>query len=262
MRVPRYRLYIDESGDHTYKKLDNVGHRYLALLGVWFRQAEDYLAFVHALEKFKDALFGERPDDPVILHRTDIINRRGAFGILCEEGKRKTFDEGLLQLVDQARFRMVCVVLDKQAHQKQYADPFHPYHYCLATMLERYAGWLVYKNVVGDVMAESRGGEEDLQLKQAYKRAYESGTLHFSHEKFQIALTSKDIKIRPKSANIAGLQLADVLAYPVRQAILADKGLIPDPGDVFGKRVYEAARPKYNCREGTGQVEGYGFKCL
>ena len=107
-----------------------------------------------------------------------------------------------------------------------------------------------------------RGGEEDLQLKQAYKRAYESGTLHFSHEKFQIALTSKDIKIRPKSANIAGLQLADVLAYPVRQAILADKGLIPDPGDVFGKRVYEAARPKYNCREGTGQVEGYGFKCL
>ncbi len=39
----RYRLDIDESGDHTYKKIDDVGHRYLALLGVWFRQGDDYL---------------------------------------------------------------------------------------------------------------------------------------------------------------------------------------------------------------------------
>jgi len=29
----RYRLYIDESGDHTYKLLDDPSHRYLALLG-------------------------------------------------------------------------------------------------------------------------------------------------------------------------------------------------------------------------------------
>ncbi len=40
---------------------------------------------------------------------------------------------------------------------------------------------------------------------------------------------------------------ADVLAYPVKQALLAQKGLIPDPGDVFGKKVYE---------EEIGIVEG------
>ncbi len=129
-------------------------------------------------------------------------------------------------------------------------------------MLERYAGWLLYKNVIGDVMAESRGGEEDLQLKQAYRRTYESGTLHFGHEKFRCTLSSKDIKVQPKKANIPGLQLADMLAYPVRQAILLDRGLIPHPGDVFGRRVYEAARLKFNCQESTGQVEGYGYKCL
>ena len=92
-RVPRYRLYIDESGDHTYKKLDDIGHRYLALLGVWFRQQKDYLEFVHELEQFKENLFGERPDSPVILHRTDIINRRGAFGILCNEDKIPSANE-------------------------------------------------------------------------------------------------------------------------------------------------------------------------
>ena len=210
----RYRLYIDESGDHSYNKLDIVGHRYLALLGVWFRQSDDYLPFARELDRFRDKLFGERPDNPVILHRSDIINRRGPFGILREGDKQKAFDSGLLKIIEEARFKITCVLLDKKSHHEQYTDPFHPYHYCLAAMLERYAGWLVYKNVVGDVMAESRGGEEDLQLKQAYRRAYESGTQHFSHEKFQLGLTSKDLKIRPKSANIAGLQLADVLAYP------------------------------------------------
>jgi hypothetical protein len=68
--------------------------------------------------------------------------------------------------------------------------------------------------------------------------------------------------LRCGKANIAGLQLADVLAYPVRQAVLLEKRLISDPGDVFGKKVYEAARPKFNCQEWTGQVEGYGYKCL
>lgn len=258
----RYRLYIDESGDHTYRKIEDVGHRYLALLGVWFRQGDDYLAFANDLERFKHDLFGRRLDNPVILHRSDIINRKNAFGILCNASKRKSFDDGLLELIDRARFKMLCVLLDKKGHHDRYVDPFHPYHYCLTAILERYAGWLIYKNTIGDVMAESRGGEEDLQLKQAYRRTYESGTLHFDRKKFQLALTSKDIKVQLKKADIAGLQLADVLAYPVKQAILVQKGLIPDPGNVFGKKVYEVAQKKFNFREGTGQIEGYGFKCL
>jgi hypothetical protein len=53
-------------------------------------------------------------------------------------------------------------------------------------------------------MPESRGGEEDLQLKQAYRRTYESGTLHFGHEKFQAALSSKDLKVQ-RAAQILGV---------------------------------------------------------
>jgi len=46
----RYRLYIDESGDHTYNLLDDPSHRYLALLGVWFRLPDDYQDFADDLE--------------------------------------------------------------------------------------------------------------------------------------------------------------------------------------------------------------------
>jgi hypothetical protein len=42
----------------------------------------------------------------------------------------------------------------------------------------------------------------------------------------QQVLTSKHLKIRPKSANEAGLQLADLLAYPSYREILASRGLL------------------------------------
>lgn len=254
----RYRLYVDESGDHTYNLLEEPAHRYLALLGVWFRQADDYVAFADNLEQFKRDIFGPRPDKPVVLHRSDIINRKGPFGLLCQPEIRRRFDEGLLRVIALARFGMTCVIIDKQLHYKRYSSSFHPYHYCLASLLDLFSGWLNYKNVVGDVMAEARGREEDLQLRQAYRRVYESGTSMFSHEQHQRALTSRDIKIQNKRANIAGLQLADILAYPIKQACLVEKGFINDPGDVFGAQIVRLTGDKFNNNEGTGKVDGYG----
>jgi hypothetical protein len=260
--VNSYRLYIDESGDHTYNNLENPAHKYLGLLGVWFRRPDHYVSFASDLERFKEKLFGKRPDNPVILRRSEIINKKGPFGMLKDPNKCNLFDAELLEIVGRANFKMVCLILNKETHKAQYVDPFHPYHYCVATMLERYCGWMEYKNSVGDVVAESRGKEEDLQLKQAYRNTYESGTRFFSHERFQKTLTSHDIKIRPKSANIAGLQLADILARPVKCALLAKMGMVQDSGGTYGTKMFAVAEPKFNRNEWRGTVEGYGYKCL
>lgn len=254
----RYRLYLDESGDHTYNQLDDLSRRYLGLLGVWFRQADDYVAFDHDMNSFKQGIFGARPDKPVVLHRSCIINRKGPFGVLCDPEIRRRFNDGLLGVIQRAKCHVACVVIDKQTHSGRYDNPLHPYHYCLAAMLDRYSGWLNYKTAVGDVMAEGRGREEDLQLAQAYRRVYEGGTIMFSHSHHQKALTSKDIKIQSKRANLPGLQLADILAHPVKQAMLIEKGLIPETGDVYGKQIIEAVDSKFNKKEGSGQVSGYG----
>ena len=58
--------------------------------------------------------------------------------------------------------------------------------------------------------------------------------------------------------SIAGLQLADVLAHPVKQAMLAEKGHIPDPGNNFGRRLYHLVEEKLNQNYRSGKVEGYG----
>lgn len=72
----RYRLYLDESGDHVFNFLEKPSHRFLCLLGCWFRNPE-YMDFHARVEDFKRAHLPHHPDDPPILHREDIINRRG-----------------------------------------------------------------------------------------------------------------------------------------------------------------------------------------
>ncbi|MGQ9666008.1 MAG: hypothetical protein ACUVWB_01725, partial [Anaerolineae bacterium] len=104
------------------------------------------------------------------------------------------------------------MVIDKQAHINRYGNAaHHPYHYCLTVLLERYCGFLNHLHANGDVMGESRGGAEDQQLKAAYQSVYENGTKSHEPTFFQRALTSKELKLKPKSANIAGLQIADLL---------------------------------------------------
>ena len=254
---PVYRLYLDESGDHTYNLLDDPSHRFLALLGVWFRLGVEYDRFSQDMGMFKREVFGYRADKPVILHRTDIINRRGPFGRLREPEVESRFNDGLLELIRSGPYTLICVIIDKKRHFEQYSSPFHPYHYCMAAILDRYCGWLNYRNAVGDVIAESRGKTEDRQLLQAYLRVYESGTIMFPFPHHQRVLSSKKLKITPKVADVAGIQLADVLAHPIKQACLAEKGLIPEQGGVFGQRVCEAVEGKYNSGRG-GKIDGYG----
>jgi len=258
IKKPSYRLYIDESGDHTYNLLDDPSHRYLALLGVWFKQSDDYLLFTEQLENFKRDIFGIRPDKPVIIHRSDVINRRGPFGKLCDVKICNEFDAGIIRIVAEAQFKLACVVIDKKAHSQKYISPFHPYHYCLAALLDRYSGWLNLRNTMGDVIAESRGTHEDRQLTQSYRRVYESGTLLFSYEHHQRALSSRDIKMASKAANIAGLQLADILAYPIKQSYLIEKGRITDSLGAFSRKICKAVADKFNMNKSKNQVEGYG----
>jgi len=187
-----------------------------------------------------------------------LINRRGPFWRLRDPDNHCRFDEGFLRFLTDQDYSLITVVMDKKAHIERYGRAaYHPYHYGLAALLERYGGFLSRLNARGDVMAESRGRREDQQLKAAYRRLYESGTQLHDAQFFRRALTSKEIKLKPKLANIAGLQVADLLAYPCKQGILIAEGKMEDPGEVFGKEICRCVGPKHNRRYLEGRVKGY-----
>ncbi len=254
----RYRLYLDESGDHVFNKLDEPSHRYLCLIGCWFRNPE-YLAFYEKLEEFKKQHIPHHPDDPPILHREDIINRRGHFKHLQDAAKSAEFDDALLQVVREAQFRVVAVVIDKLTlRQKHGGGAAHPCHLAMGFMLQRYCSFLNHINRCGDVLAESRGGREDRLLSDSYARVYSRGVWVTGEEVFQKALTSAQLKVKKKSANIAGLQLADLLGHPVRQAILREEHHLAEPLRPFAERLVPIVEGKYNRHLYDGRVAGYG----
>ena len=53
-----------------------------------------------------------------------------------------------------------------------------------------------------------------------------------------------------KANNIAGLQLADLIAHPSRNEILKDQNLLEGEVAPFAQRVIEILREKYDQREG------------
>lgn len=281
---PLYRLYIDESGDHTYgrKELEHLsftinGHllgssavahypqlekndkRYLGLTGCIFKLDYYREQFGPTFEAFKRDFFD--PDEQVIFHAKDIMQRRGPFHVLQNEDIASHFDAGLIDLIANADYRVINVVIDKKDHvQKFGSSAWHPYHYCLANMLTRYCHFLRKHRAKGDAMAESRGTTEDAELKHAYSGLYAEGTRFKSGAFFQQFLTSKEIKIKPKEKNVAGLQLADMLSHPLKKYTLMRRGLLTEPkDDVFWMKVVEAAKPKLDCRESDGHVDGYGL---
>lgn len=107
-------------------------------------------------------------------------------------------------------------------------------------------------------MGEARGGTEDRLLKKSYARVYQSGVWTTQAHAFQAALTSCELKLKAKVANISGLQLADLLGHPVKQWVLRRHGLIPDEPPPFACRLMEAVTPKLNRQPNTGEIENYG----
>lgn len=244
---PEFRLYVDEVGNSDLESSDNPNHRFLSLSGV-ILNLDHVATIVHPqMEALKVEFFGSHPDEPVIFHRKEMVNTKYPFEALADSSIQAAFDSRLLSCLAAWDYTVTTVCLDKKAHKENYSTwRYDPYHYCLAVLLERFVFFLRRRRKVGDVMAESRGGKEDMRLKRSFERLYEQGTAFVEEKQFQEALSSRQLKVRPKHNNIAGLQLADLIAHPSRNEILREEGLLERPVAPFASRVIEILQSKYD----------------
>lgn len=258
----KYRLYVDEVGNSDIGASQDPSHRYLSLTGVILELGYVDTTVFPAVEALKRKYFGSHPDEPVILHRRELVNRKPPFESLREPAIEQGFNRDLLDLLQSMDYTVITVVLDKLEHRQRYQVwRFDPYHYCLTVLVERYVLWLQMKNTLGDVMAESRGGKEDLRLKDSFERVYSKGSDFMSPDVFTAYLTSRQLKVKPKSNNIAGLQLADLIAHPSFRATLARKEKKALPKNFGGKIAGILESGKYH-RSPSGQIDGWGRKWL
>ena len=242
----KYRMYVDEVGNPDIASSDNPLHRFLSLTGVIIDLNYVRSTFHAQIEQLKSAYFNSHPDDPVIFHRKDLVNAKGPFEALRDSKTKSRFDKDLLESLKKWEYTVISVCLDKKAHKDTYQVwRYDPYHYCLALLLERFTFFLEQINAKGDIMAESRGGKEDMRLKKSFSRLWSEGTDYMGPERFHEVFTSKQLKVKPKANNISGLQLADLIAHPSRNEILKENDLLDRSLQPFATKIIEILQGKY-----------------
>ncbi len=258
-----YRLYIDESGTHNYPKKGariNTAKQYLSLTGVIIEN-QYYKDVIQPKVREIKLLLASDPDNLPILHREDILAKRGDFNKLNDPAVNKEFNKLVVELLGNHDYVLCTIVVDKIANLSRYGEAaFHPYHYCLNVMLEKYTHCLHTLGAKGDVMAEARGGQDDKNLEKEYKKFYNHGTQFRSTEYVQSALTSSDIKIRRKSERIEGLEIADLLTLPSKIDVLHTYNVILTLDVNFQTKIIRKIQPRYHRNGGT--IKGYGKKLL
>lgn len=257
----KYRIYIDEVGNNDIGSSSLPNHRFLCLTGVVFPL--DYVREVLTpdLNNLKAKFFENHPDEPIILHRKELINKKHPFKALKDPIKEKEFNSDLLNLLGKWKYKTITVLIDKLEHQNRYSTwRYDPYHYCMTVIFERYHLRLKEIGEAGDMMFESRGGKEDIRLKNAYRNIFEKGTDWIKPEDIDETITSKELKIKPKYLNISGLQVADLLAYPLYRYSLKFYSLKSDERSTFNEQIIEEIKSKIY--KNGNRMDGYGLKLL
>ena len=209
-----YIVYVDESGDPSLGGV-NAEFPIFALAFCIFEISTYHGTVVPAMHLLK---FGYWGHDCAILHEREIRKRQNDFAwLMAGRQRREQFLAELHDQISRAPFRIIASVIDKIALQKQYADPWSPYNIALLFCLERLHGYLLengQKGRVVNVIFECRGRKEDRALELEFRRII-SGERRWGYRRVSFDQMTFEPRFTPKSANIIGLQIADLVARPL-----------------------------------------------
>ena len=235
-------VYLDETGDHNMESI-SPDYPVFGLVLVVVDTDEYIQRLVPAFYRMKIDFFGH---EGVVFHSYEIRKKRDEFTILKDPLISHDFMEkmNVLMAMD---YTLIAAFIDKIRHKAQYG-PYagHPYHLSLVFALERLTPLLEEKGQKHvQIIAESRGVNEDNDFRQVFYRFVSQGNNYMTAER------AKGIEFRlsfcPKSANLVGMQIADLAAYPIGRHVI---------DSTKPNRSFDLIKPKFF--RGTGQV--YGLK--
>jgi len=106
----RHRLYIDESGDHTFQLADNDNQRYLGLLGLWFDTDAPYRAFAQAVLTSREIKLKKKEHAIPGLELADLLVYPFKREMIAERRGEDLPEDFSATLLDAARPKMNCLL--------------------------------------------------------------------------------------------------------------------------------------------------------
>lgn len=239
-------LFLDESGDHNLSVIDG-SYPLFVLGGIIVDQAYAANPMEDAVRAFKRNLFDR---DDLVLHTADITRNRNGFERLKERVFRERFYRELNSLLRGLRFQVVACAIRKEDHLARYGvAALDPYMLSLDVLVERFCMEIGDREGGGVIVAEKRDPTLDRQLEIAWLNLKVQGTRYIRASTIEHRIAG--LNLRSKSANIAALQLADLVLTPIGRKILGKPV----------KEDYRVIEEKFR-RSPNGRVDGYGLVVL
>ncbi len=211
------------------------------------------------LEKIRRSFLPDHhPDNPVVLHRNEIVRCTGSFACLTDQTRRDDFDAAVLELLGQLPLRIIATVIDKSAMKTvlQENDKRDPYGMSYRPILAKYGEFLEQCGATGNVTIESRGRKADKVLAEVHTIALEKGIQDRTGQFFKNVLSPASLLLRAKSDNISGIQLADLLCYPMKAWLLEQIG-VHGPHGRFHGLLMDKMKPCLS----SHQMDGFSEYC-
>lgn len=241
-RFSDYIVYVDESGDHSLASIDRDYPVFVLALCV-FHKRHYAEKIVPAVQKLKFNYFGH---DSVVLHENEIRKQKGDFAFLSHRPTRDAFMEHLSSVMDASNFILISCVVDKVRLSRNEGANSNPYHIALGVCLEALREFLAEKkqdDIKTHVLVECRGKKEDAELELEFRRICDGDNPGNRVLPF-------DVVFAHKQTNLAGLQLADLVARPVGINYIRPQ----QDNKAFG-----VLKKKFFCDGGRAKV-GSGYK--
>jgi len=227
-----YYLFLDESGDHGLSNI-NPSFPIFVLSGVLFEQS-NYEIFRDMLNSIKQKYWGNKE---VIFHSSDIRKMQKEFQILFDKEIHSSFIHDVNEIVSNSVYTIIADGIDKISYINRYGKLSNVYELSLSFIIERAIFFL--DDIPGDkqlcIVIEERGKKEDRLLAEHFNRLLHRGTGYVKPDRLKgVGLR---IEFRSKRKNINGLQLADLVAYPIARFLL-DKGRANPAFDILMPKIY------------------------
>lgn len=229
--------FIDECGDHSMEKIDRDFPIFVLCLTI----VERRIYAEQIIPAFSSLKLKHWNHEGINLHSRDIRKTIGPYTFLLVPEKRKKFLAELSALISGLDCTVFIVCIDKARHIAKYGPKAeNPYEFALKMCMERVVHFMG-KFEISDlpIVAESRGKREDEELEKAFYEFLACGTYYIPAGRFKSLKCP--LVFWDKRANIVGLQVADLAAYPCARHILK-----PDQSN----QAYEIIKKKIY-REGT-----------
>lgn len=239
----RYYLFLDECGDQNLANFD-PSFPIFTLCGIVLSEEQLQILSTQVNDLKRD-FWGERK---IILHSRDIRKCQNGFEIFFDLDTKQAFYTRINKILGQDIYTIICCAILKEPYIRQYGKLNDVYGQSLSFIMERtvfYLDGVMKSNVELTTIIEKRGKKEDAALLAYYNSLIDRGTYWVTAERIKSYF--KSFQMKAKQDNIIGLQVADLIAYPITRHIL-DENAVNLSFDIIKRNIYTKGDKLYGMK--------------